>query len=105
MDTGSWEPQLLPVLNTFIKEGNTILNLGSQSGLEAIIMGKLAGPKGKMYIFEPFSTSYKIVFKNIEIHDLSDMTTIYKMGAGSDKETLKLWIDPDNTGHSSFSPN
>jgi predicted O-methyltransferase YrrM len=67
--------------------------LGSQTGLEAVLMGKIIGKKGKLFIFEPYSASYKIVVKNMQINGLLDASQIFKMGAGKAKETLKLWID------------
>lgn len=37
--SGTWEPQNIKMMAFLIEEGDTILNLGSQSGLEALIMG------------------------------------------------------------------
>lgn len=38
-------------MTLFIKPGNTVLNIGSHIGLEAIVLGKIIGDKGKLYIF------------------------------------------------------
>lgn len=57
------------------------MNLGSQSGLEAIIMGKIVGPAGRLFIFEPYSFSNMIVTKSVELNDLKNITKIYKVGA------------------------
>lgn len=40
--------------------------------------------------------------KNVEINELANMCEVYKLGAGKEKEILKLWIDEHNTGHSTF---
>ena len=56
-------------------------------------MGKLVGETGKLVLFEPYSVSYKIAVKNVQINGLSEMSTVYKMGAGREKQTLQLWID------------
>lgn len=55
--SGTWEPNYVSLLGHLIKPGNSVLNLGSQSGLEALVMGKIVGPKGKLFIFEPYSFS------------------------------------------------
>jgi len=44
-------------------------------------MGKIVGPTGKLYIFEPYSFSNQLVTKNIEMNALQNITTIYKIGA------------------------
>jgi hypothetical protein len=43
-----------------------------------------------------------MVVKNIYLNDLMETTKVFKLGAGSEKQTMKLWIDSDNTGHSSL---
>lgn len=48
---GAWEPRNLRAMAQFVKEGDTILNIGSHIGLEAIVMGHIAGPKGRLFIF------------------------------------------------------
>ena len=52
----------------FVKEGDTILNIGSHIGLEAIVLGKLAGPKGRLLIMEPFSLTANMLVKNIHLN-------------------------------------
>lgn len=48
---GTWEPHNLHIVGKIVKPGQTVLNLGSQSGFEAIVMGKIVGPTGKLFIF------------------------------------------------------
>jgi len=85
---------MVHMIAMFLKEGRRVLNLGPQSGLEAIIMGKIIGEKGKMYLFEPYSTSYAIVKKNIYLNDLEDTTTLYKVGAGDSQSEQKILVYP-----------
>jgi hypothetical protein len=67
----------------FVKEGDTMLNIGSNIGLEAIVLGKIAGPEGKLFILEPFSISNNIVAKNVHLNSLGNIATIYKKGASN----------------------
>ena len=48
-----------------------ILNLGAQIGEEAILMGKLLQGQGKIYVFEPYSVSYRMLVKSVYINDLA----------------------------------
>lgn len=49
--TGTWEDQYINLISHIIRPGFNVINIGSQSGLEALIMGKLVGPTGKLFIF------------------------------------------------------
>jgi hypothetical protein len=55
-----------------------------------------------MHIFEPYSISYKMAVKSLHLNGLEPISRVYKIGAGERKSFMKLWIDHDNTGHSSL---
>ena len=101
---GTWEPHFINLIAHILKPGDYALNLGSQSGLEALVIGKLVGSTGKLFIFEPYSFSNFLVTKNIEINNLSNIATIYKLGASDKKEKSILRIDTYNTGGSRIFP-
>lgn len=99
-NSGTWQPHYINLIGHIVKKGDNVLNLGSQSGLEAIIMGKIIGETGKLFIFQPYSFSYKLVEKNIQINDLSSITTLYNVGAGEEKSTGVIRVSYSNTGGS-----
>jgi hypothetical protein len=35
----------------FVKQGDTIINVGCHIGLESVVMGKQLGPNGRLYMF------------------------------------------------------
>lgn len=47
-----------------------MLNVGAQTGLEAVVMGKLVGAKGRLFVVEPYSFSYGLLVRNIQLNDL-----------------------------------
>lgn len=63
-------------------------------------MGKIIGPTGKLYIFEPYSFSHSLVTKNVELNNLNNITTIYKIGASDEKSKAVIQISYANTGGS-----
>ena len=65
-------------------------------------MGKIIGEEGEMFIFEPYSASYRILTKNIYLNGLSSVAKAYRLGAGDERRKMKLWVDSENTGHSNF---
>ena len=93
---------MLRVLLHFTREGATILNVGSHNGIEAIVMAKKAGPKSKLYMFEPYSVTHNILVKNLFINDLGLRSTAYNVGCSDKKGTGVYKIDFTNTGGSSI---
>lgn len=91
---GSWDPSQIHALAFFLNSGSRVLNLGPQTGLEAIVMGKIIGPQGKLFLFEPNPTSHSILKKNIYLNDLEDITRIYQLGASDVQMEKKLIVEP-----------
>jgi tRNA A58 N-methylase Trm61 len=97
---GYWEPESLKAMARYVKEGSRILNAGSHIGLEAIVLGKIAGPTGKLFIFEPMPTTYGMVLRNVYLHKLHNMASVYNLGC-SNKYSARTIITPlSNTGNS-----
>jgi hypothetical protein len=71
LDNGSWNAEELTLLANLVKAGDSVVSLGSETSLEAVLMGKLVGPKGKLVVFEPYSVKYTIMVKNLEINGCS----------------------------------
>ena len=65
-------------------------------------MGKIIGPTGKLFIFEPYSFSNFLVTKNIEINNLTEITKIYKVGASDEIKNTSIEINYWNTGGSTI---
>jgi hypothetical protein len=79
--SGTWEPDYINLIGYLVKPGHKVLNLGSQTGLEALVMGKIIGPTGLLFIFEPYSFSNQLVTQNIKLNNLEKIVKVYKYGA------------------------
>ena len=51
MQQGTFEPDGVSLLGRLLRTGYKVLNVGSNSGMEAILAGKIIGPTGHLYIF------------------------------------------------------
>ena len=91
---GMWDSSAVHTMALFLKPGMKVINLGPQTGLEAIIMGKIIGKSGKMFLFEPYSPSFTIAKKNIYLNDLEDYTTLYKVGASDTQSERTILVFP-----------
>jgi hypothetical protein len=98
--TGTFEPYNLRTMARFVKPGATILNVGSHIGLEAVVLGRIAGDEGRLFLFEPFGISYNMALKNIHLNRLAHISRLYNVAAGNRKTTGTLSLNQVNTGAS-----
>jgi FkbM family methyltransferase len=61
-----------------LKEGDIVLDLGSYCGATVWAFSKAVGKKGKVYAFEPDPDNYRMLQKNIEYHNLTNVLSINK---------------------------
>lgn len=99
-NSGSWEPANIRVMARFVKEGDTVINIGSHVGLEALVMGKIIGNKGRLFIMEPFSITYNMVLKNVYFNGLDSISTVYNVGASNKYSKGYISVNNINTGGS-----
>ena len=85
-------------LYDLVKEGNIILDVGTNVGETLLNFAKLTGDKGFVYGFEPDLTNHKAVQKNILLNDFANVH-VFSLGVSDKKETLKLYrVDEHNLG-------
>lgn len=78
----------IELLKKIIKPGDSILDIGSNIGFYAKILSSFTGKTGKVYCFEPDSTNYKYLKKNVQ--GIENIVLFNK--AVSDKaDTLKVY--------------
>lgn len=97
---GYYEPYAVSTQAKFIKEGDVVLNIGCHYGLEAIVFGKIIGPKGKLILFEPYIKSYKSLMKSIYLNNLEGIATLYNIAAGNQNKDGYIFVE---AGHTSAS--
>ncbi len=79
----------IDILKNLIKNGDTVLDIGSNIGFYAKILSALTGDKGKVYCFEPDSTNFNYLQKNTKgiknitlfnkaVSDKTDFLKVYK---------------------------
>ena len=84
----------------FVKPGDSVLNIGSHIGLEALILGKVVGEKGRLFIMQPYSITHNMVLKNVYFNGLSEITTVYNVGASNKHSKGFISVSTANTGGS-----
>ena len=99
--SGVHEPIETDVVKKEIKPGYVIIDIGANIGYYTLIFSRLAGPKGKIYAFEPETSNFDILQKNIKTNSCENVLTINN--AVSDKnQKLKFFISNDDCGKHSL---
>lgn len=65
---GFFENFTTDLLKSFIREENTILDIGAHHGYYSLIASNLVGKRGKVFAFEPVKENYFILLKNVSLN-------------------------------------
>jgi FkbM family methyltransferase len=65
---GSWEPNLTRFMETTIKPGDTVVDLGANIGYFTLLMSKLVGPAGHVISIEAAPASAAILRENVAMN-------------------------------------
>jgi len=75
---GTWEPSMVRVLKREIRRGDVVLDVGAHIGYYTLIAAKLVGREGHVFAFEPDSSNFSLLTKNIQANHLKNVTLIQK---------------------------
>jgi len=80
VDTGGpiWEPEMVEFLSRIVRPGQTVMDLGAESGYFALLFSRLVGDKGHVYAFEADPVSSARIAKSIAINNIRNVTLIAK---------------------------
>jgi FkbM family methyltransferase len=55
------------------REGDVVFDIGAHCGVSTYHFAKLVGERGKVFAFEPDPTNYRLLLRNIDRHNLSNV--------------------------------
>lgn len=87
------ESNVLTITNVFAKRGGTVLDIGANTGLDAIIIAK-KNPQVKIIAVEPYEPNYKRFEKNIELNGVTNIEVL-KIALGDENATLQFTVPKD----------
>jgi FkbM family methyltransferase len=70
---GNWEPESQYLFDKLIKNGQTIFDLGANTGIHTLLFSKLAGTKGKVIAFEPLNDNIHEIQENLSINKFTNV--------------------------------
>lgn len=86
------------LIERMVKPGGIVIDAGSNFGYYALLLARLVGPTGAVYAFEPSSSNYRILQRNIALNQVTNVRT-YRMALGGRRGEISLLLEcPDNPG-------
>ncbi len=92
-----YEPYETKLILKQIKKGDVVVDVGANIGYYTILLADKVGKNGKVYAFEPDSTNFDILEKNIKTNKLEKVVVV-KAAVGSREGKLKLYKSGKNYG-------
>jgi FkbM family methyltransferase len=100
-DYGVFHRSELAMIQSFLREGDTVIDVGAHIGTFCVPFKKYVGPKGKFLAFEANPTTYQLLVKNIQDNHLE--ITAFNKGISEDQRKLYVHgrdIDKRTSGSS-----
>jgi FkbM family methyltransferase len=83
------EPLATKIVMKELKEGETIVDIGSNIGYYAIFESKLLGRNGTVIAIEPIQRNFQYLLKNIALNQLNNVKTI-NMALSNETRVIKM---------------
>ncbi len=96
---GYFEPEIKETFKKYVKEGDTVVDIGAHIGYHTLTLAKLVGEKGKVYAFEPCPEIFELLKKNVNVNCYKNVILINKAVSNS---TGKQRFYVDKTGRNSL---
>lgn len=91
---GIYEPEETHLMNTIIKKGMVIIDVGAHIGYYSCLFGKLVGEQGIVYAIEPNPISYGYLRANVLLNKVKNVRCVEK--ALSSKYNISYYLNLRN---------
>ena len=78
MVTDVFEESTTRLFQRLVKPGMVVIDIGAHVGYYTLISARQAGPKGRVYAFEPDPDNHATLLRNIELNGYSNVVTARK---------------------------
>lgn len=91
------------IVRQSLRSGEIALDIGAHIGYFTLILARAVGDSGKVFAFEPEPKNFSMLKKNIETNKFKNVT-LENIALSSSSGRHNLFLDKDNLGNMSFSP-
>jgi len=103
MNAKLWFDHERETLKPWLKQGDTVIDVGANTGFLTILFSQLAGESGKVYSFEPAQKTFEKLLKTIEGNQAKNVRPI-NSACGADNGESNLRVVSSSSGDSTLVP-
>jgi FkbM family methyltransferase len=92
---GSFDPEETFVLEKFLKNGMTFIDVGANVGYFSLIAARLVGEDGKVFAFEPDEDNFRLLERNIQENGYKNIKVFMK-AISDEVGTARFYLDSEN---------
>lgn len=98
-----WYQNDLRILQPYLKEGITVVDVGANQGFFSLMASRLIGPKGAVLALEPSQSTFEKLLMVIEENRLSNVSAL-NTGCGEKAGEIELFTVTRSSGTASIRP-
>jgi FkbM family methyltransferase len=100
--SGTYEPNTLAVLRTFVGRGDTFIDVGGNAGIVSLAAASWVGPEGRVHAFEPSTREYTRLLDTVARNRLHQVAA-HHVALGARREIGALHVaSPPHAGLNTF---
>ncbi len=95
---GEWAEAEVALFTRFVRPGDVVIEAGANIGIHTLALGRMVGPTGMVYAFEPMACNNQLLNANIIANGLTNIRS-YQMGCGESDAIMpfpQVWPDHQN---------
>lgn len=95
---GRWETAYTTLFTRLVKPGDTVLDLGANHGVYALLAAQIVGPTGQVDAFEPNLRLAKLVDLSLRLNGFGGWARVHAVGASEEAGTARLVFNDNFSG-------
>lgn len=99
--TGVWEPEIVELIETYLPQGGTFVDIGANIGFHSLFAADVVGDSGKVFSFEPLPRLQEQMKKSIVANGFKNIV-VEPVALGFTSGTARLSLVDENIGASSL---
>ena len=101
---GVWEPAITAYVSSFLRAGDTVVDIGGNIGAHALLFSRLVGPGGAVHTIEASPSIYRQLTANLDTNNAGNVIA-YNMAVSDRAERVTVFVHQDwNLGGTTIVP-
>ena len=90
-----FEPLESRIIRTLLRPGDVFLDVGANVGQYSLMVSPLVGVRGAVHSFEPVSSTYELLLKNVQLNQASNVV-VNRMAVGEKMGEVQVFVNQES---------